>query len=84
MNDWRLQGQDRYLRGVALARKRYQRYRTGWEHDHCEFCGDKFSEDSDDLSIGYVTTDSKHWVCETCFKDFVREFQWITLPSEVD
>ncbi len=70
MTDWRLQGQERFLKGVSLAKQNYRRYREGWEHDHCEFCGAKFSERPEDLNVGYATTDCYHWICEDCYKDF--------------
>lgn len=77
MNDWRLQGQEKYLKGVVLQRKKYQRYRPGWDHDHCEFCGAKFSEGlPDTLHEGYSTTDNYHWICDDCFKDFKDQFEW--------
>lgn len=74
--DWRLQGQENYLQGVLLEKKQYQKYREGWDHDHCEFCGAKFSEKEKDLNEGYVTTDNYHWICEGCFADFKVRFQW--------
>ena len=70
-DDWRRQGQERFLRGKRLALRAYRAYRAGWEHDHCEFCGAKFSESGADLSEGYVTDDNYHWICATCFVDFV-------------
>lgn len=76
MDDWRLQGQEKFLQGVSLKKKPYQKYRESWEHDHCEFCGAKFSEKIEDLNIGYVTTDNYHWICESCFVDFKAKFQW--------
>jgi hypothetical protein len=39
--DWRLQGQEKYLGGVTLVRRRWQQQRPDWDHDHCEFCGAK-------------------------------------------
>ena len=78
MEDWRLQGQEKYLKGVILAKKQYQPYRQDWDHDHCEFCGAKFSlGDSVSLQIGYATIDNYYWVCESCFKDFKNLFGWI-------
>jgi hypothetical protein len=77
MNDWRLQGQERFLQGVMLRKKQYRRYRNDWDHDHCEFCGAKFSEDEKDLHVGYVTIDDYHWICENCFEDFKNKFKWI-------
>jgi hypothetical protein len=67
-SDWRLQGQDRYLKGVTLIHRRYRRYfkDSNWDHDHCEFCRAKFMEEDYPkvLHIGYATTDEYHWVCE--------------------
>jgi hypothetical protein len=40
--DWRLRGQERYLQGATLLRKRYKAWSPDWEHDHCEFCWAKF------------------------------------------
>jgi hypothetical protein len=82
--DWRLQGQERFLHGVTLLKKRYHKYRDGWEHDHCEFCGRKFSEAPGDMHIGYATTDNYHWVCEDCFNDFSQVFDWkVSAGSEI-
>lgn len=55
----------------------YRPYREGWEHDHCEFCGAKFSLADADLHRGYVTEDNYHWVCEPCFDDFKEELEWV-------
>lgn len=80
MEDWRLQGQEKYLKGVVLQRKKYQRYRENWEHDHCEFCGAKFTESTSDARhIGYSTLDNYHWICDGCFNDFKDWFEWKAL-----
>lgn len=76
MTDWRIQGQERFLYGVSLLRKQYQNYSDHWQHDHCEFCGEKFSEQPNNLNVGYVTMNNYHWICENCFKDFNQLFQW--------
>jgi hypothetical protein len=79
MNDWRLQGQEKYLTSVELERKKYQPYREGWDHDHCEFCGAKFSlVEPGSLCIGYVTSTNYHWICDSCFADFKEKFGWTT------
>jgi len=75
-NDWRRQGQESFLSGVKLIYQKYKPYRSGWEHDHCEFCGAKFSLDKKDLNEGYATEDRYHWVCEDCYNDFKDEFKW--------
>ncbi len=82
MSDWRLQGQEKYLAGVLLRKKRYSRRSEDWEHDHCEFCSKKFSERPGDLNEGYTTEDEYHWICENCFEDFKRQFQWTVIEEE--
>jgi len=84
-DDWRLQGQDRYLQGVTLVRRPYRRYskNPNWDHDHCEFCGAKFmlGDLPDVLHEGYATIDDYHWICETCFEDFRERFAWQVVSS---
>jgi hypothetical protein len=78
-NDWRLQGQEKYLSGVALHWKKWKKPREDWDHDHCAFCKAKFMEEKgpDILNEGYTTTDDYHWVCKTCFDDFKDMFHWV-------
>ena len=76
-DDWRKQGQEKFLAGLELYLRNYTPYREGWEHDHCEFCGNKFSLDLDDLQVGYSTQDGYHWICVPCFEDFKNEFNWV-------
>ncbi len=75
-DDWRRQGQERFLNKVKLIAKKYHPYRHDWEHDHCEFCGAKFSLREGDLKLGYSTQDGYHWICNECFIDFKDEFDW--------
>ncbi len=83
MFDWRIQGQERYLKNVGLTRKDYVSYRDDWDHDHCEFCSAKFSVTKPGaLHIGYVTDDNYHWICDQCFEDFKKNFGWIVHTSE--
>ena len=78
--DWRLQGQERYLKGATLIHRRYRRYPKNPErdHDHCAFCWAKFMVEDHPgvLHIGYATTDDYHWICEGCFEDFKEMFGW--------
>jgi hypothetical protein len=76
MSDWRLQGQQKFLSAALLLKRPYRKFREGWDHDHCEFCGAKFSELPQDLNVGYSTVDNYCWVCEKCYDDFKEEFQW--------
>jgi len=77
-NDWRLTGQENYLKGVTLYWKKYRRYSNTWDHDHCDFCWVEFCLEGceDSLIEGYATEDDYYWICETCFKDFKDMFQW--------
>ena len=77
-DDWRLTDQEDYLKGVSLQWKTYEKYREGWDHDHCEFCFTKFLEsgEPDTLHQGYATEDNYRWICEECFEDFKDLLQW--------
>ena len=78
--DWRLMGQERFLQGRSLTRRRYTAPRPGWDHDHCEFCQAKFMETRAPgvLDEGYATDDAR-WVCPTCFEDFKQLFAWTVI-----
>jgi phage terminase large subunit-like protein len=77
-NDWRLNGQEKYLNGAVLSWKKYTKYREGWDHDHCEFCRAKFMEQPgpEILTEGFATPDNYRWICKSCFEDFKDMFQW--------
>jgi hypothetical protein len=77
-DDWRLQGQERYLQGIKLSLKPYQPQSSSNDHDHCEFCYTKFSNNlsAPDLREGYSTDDRYRWVCAKCYSDFKAKFQW--------
>ncbi|NNT73252.1 hypothetical protein HKT18_13590 [Flavobacterium sp. IMCC34852] len=75
-DDWRRQGQEKYLKGIKLELRDYFLYGEGWEHDHCEFCNDKFSLNDVDLKKGYMSEDGYRWICIECFNDFKDEFSW--------
>ncbi len=76
MSDWRLRGQERYLKGVVLKWTAYKPPREGWDHDHCEFCSRKFMDREGELREGYVTLDNRHWICKGCAVDFKTRFEW--------
>jgi len=86
MNDWRLQGQEKYLQGKRLTFQKYERYSETWDHDHCEFCGAKFQVNDGDYDEGYATMDRYHWVCPDCFNDFKEKFEWevVDQPEKID
>jgi hypothetical protein len=77
-NDWRLLGQEEYLTGVALFYRNYSDRKTSTDHDHCEFCGTKFSDSIPGcLTKGYTTMDDYRWICDNCFSDFKDDFKWV-------
>ncbi len=65
-DDWRLMGQEKYLKGVTLSFQTYRCLRPDWDHDHCEFCSAKFMEADlpDILREGYTTDTSMHFVTD--------------------
>ena len=73
-NDWRYMGQDKYLMKVMLIRCNFRE--SLLEHDHCAFCFAKFGNTDGSLSIGYCTQDKYHWICDNCFNDFLKMFEW--------
>ena len=76
-DDWRLQGQEEYLKGATMQFKKYEQFSEEWDHDHCEFCWAKFSDTIQDaLKEGYVTVDNSRWVCKDCFNDLKDGFKW--------
>lgn len=76
-NDWRITDQEDYLMKVKLKKHSYKRYSETWDHEHCCFCWEKFSEnEKDGLTCGYSTLDEENWICEECFNDFKDMFEW--------
>ena len=79
-DDWRRQEQ--YLSGRKFVFRDWYPPRPDWDHDHCAFCGAKFSlNNDDDLKKGYATEDDYHWVCAQCFNDFRCEFDLVYFES---
>ena len=74
-NDWRLTNQLGYLFRAKLHRKTFKRTEQN-DHEHCEFCMDKFGEEPGLLHTGYCTEDEYRWVCDQCFYDFKGLFEW--------
>jgi hypothetical protein len=80
-DDWRIVNQEKYLMGKTLIFTHFRQPNEDWDHLHCIFCWDKFSESAEDLHAGYATLDAKYWVCPCCFEDLKDRFQWKLLPS---
>ena len=73
--DWRITNQMNYLHGATLKKAAFIATAKN-DHEHCEFCWDKFGESEGLLKSGYRTLDSYHWVCNECFLDFQERFEW--------
>jgi hypothetical protein len=82
--DWRLTSQEKYLMEAVLEWKPYRAPDPAWDHDHCEFCWQRFAEPdagySDSVEWGYVAEDF-YWVCEECFHDFKQRFRWTVMDE---
>ena len=73
--DWRLlRGQDEYLSNKRLKHCMYAPQNRNNDHDHCEFCMEKFTVKYP--TYAYCTLDCEIWICEDCFKDFQKQFNW--------
>ena len=81
INDWRLTNQMNYLFGVELIKTDFKKSETN-DHEHCEFCFDKFAETDECLKSGYATVDRYHWICDECFSDFKEIFKWSLVDEE--
>lgn len=73
--DWRLlRGQDEYLKNERLKYCLYAPKDRANDHDHCEFCMEKFIVSHP--TYAYCTLDCAVWICKDCFKDFQNQFNW--------
>lgn len=82
-DDWRLTNQLSYMKGLALSWREYVAPSETWDHDHCEFCFQKFmpAPGGEDIeTAGYTTEDEYRWVCGQCFEDFRDLFEWRVAP----
>ena len=75
-NDSRLLPSHECLQGLTLVHQPWKPANPKNNHDHCEFCWNKFSYYADCLHTGYSTEDCESWICEVCFEDFKERFQW--------
>ncbi len=85
-DDWRRTGQERDLANCVFTWREYRAPNERWDHDHCEFCWEKFmvgpNAPPDALAAGYRTEarGQERWVCPKCFEDFREEFGFILQP----
>lgn len=81
-NDWRLRGQEDYLKNKKFKLKKFKTAEQNSSHTHCEFCWHKFMENADGIKDcsdeGYCSSQGDYWICKECFEDFKDEFNFIT------
>ena len=83
LDDWRLsRDQIKYLKNKKIIFQNYTSNNPLNDHDHCEFCFKKFSNNYNDLGKGYSTLDNYIWICEECYKDFKSIFNWELVNSD--
>ncbi len=75
-DDWRLRNQEDYLLCKTLHLCKWKPLKEEWDHDHCEFCWNKFSNLPDTINEGYTTEDRRYWICPNCYDDFKEMFKW--------
>lgn len=73
-DDWRLRGQEDYLKNQKFVFQKYSSINGKSLHAHCEFCWHKFMENPEGVEdcsdCGYCSIDNRYWICEDCFADF--------------
>ncbi|MBK23235.1 MAG: hypothetical protein CME70_04440 [Halobacteriovorax sp.] len=73
-DDWRIGPQSIDFNNLKLYFRQYSP-QVGDDHDHCDFCGEKFSIIIEEaLKEGYVTENGYPWVCKQCYEDFKERF----------
>ena len=81
-DDWRIMGQEGYLLGKHLEHRRFRIELCHEDFTQCEFCWDTFNMVDGVSSRAYFSPEEKVWICEKCFTDFCKYFQWTV--QEVD
>lgn len=80
-DDWRLNDQMDYLYRVKLIKTDFKATATN-DHEHCEFCFDKFGEYEGWQKSGYCTLDRYYWICNECYQDFHKQFEWDIVKTD--
>lgn len=83
IDDWRLNGQERYLFRKELKRTVFTPS-TQNDHAHCSFCWEKFGLFEDMATVGYKTIGGNWWICDQCFQDFKDKFEWTVAKADGD
>lgn len=76
-NDWRIMGQEGYLKGKILQYRVFDRAICREDYCQCEFCWDTFESEAGSSTFAYFEPSGKFWICDTCYRDFEQHFGWI-------
>jgi hypothetical protein len=81
-DDYWLEWHKEYPHRLKLLWTPYKQPSPGWDHDHCEFCWQRFAEQTSHYTdaefIGYVASDGTRqwWVCNECANDLKGHYLW--------
>ena len=78
-DDWRIGGQESYLKNKKLKHIKFSRSLVYEDYDQCEFCYDIFDDPNGNESnnlMAYYEPEKKVWICEQCYNDFKQYFNW--------
>jgi hypothetical protein len=79
-DDWRLNfgKEPEFYKKYKWVLKKWSQTRDNSDHDHCEFCNAKFmdTEGPNILPQGWTDENETYWICEGCFEDFRKMYQW--------
>lgn len=82
MEDWRLTGQDKYMKNIELKLVKPDeiKKRSSLWHEHCEFCIETI--DNTYKEPCYCSMDDYRWICMQCFNDFKDIFNWVVTNND--
>ena len=83
-DDWRIMGQEGYLKGKELVYQVFDRSICIEDFDQCEFCWKVFDRDKKKPNKAYYCPSEKVWICEKCFTDFQKYFNWKIVANNED
>lgn len=80
-DDWRVMGQEGYLKGKTLVHRHFDRSICREDFLQCEFCWKSLEDAAGKGVLCFFEPLQKLWVCETCFEDFKAHFDWTVVEG---
>lgn len=81
-DDWRLMGQEGYLKEKTLLHRHFDRKICVEDYLQCEFCWSSLEDDEGKGIMCFFEPEQKLWVCEECYSDFREHFDWTVIETE--